>query len=200
MDKDDVEVVAFQGENTFYKHTLSKFYVFCILFILGIGSNFVSIVFSFAINPVSGTGWILFNVISGAISCHYMIQISNITKLESIFEIICFMGGGRASIIYFSFVFFSYYGIGASMNIAGAVANISYNLETTYSSIYSFPETNIILIAINILVLPFCFYKDVHKLKYYAVFLVFSNFLIFFALIIGSINSSPDNVNDTTSV
>jgi hypothetical protein len=73
MDKDDVEVVAFQGDNTFYKHTLSKFYVFCILFIIGIGSNFVSIIFFFASNPVTATLWTLFNVVSVFISCHYLI-------------------------------------------------------------------------------------------------------------------------------
>jgi amino acid permease len=41
-------------------------------------------------------------------------------------------------------------------------------------------------------VFPFCLYKDVHKLKYYAVFVVFTNFLIFIVLIFGSIPSFRD--------
>src|SRR4051812_13339184 len=61
-----------------------------------------------------------------------------------------------------------------------------------YSYLYSVPYTNIILIASCFIIFPFCLYKDVHKLKYYAVFLVLTNFLIFIVLISGSITTFID--------
>src|SRR5258708_1912601 len=60
LEQEDVEVVAFQGENTYIKHTLSKTYIFCILFNLGIGSSFPNILYEFAVSPIAGSFFILF--------------------------------------------------------------------------------------------------------------------------------------------
>jgi hypothetical protein len=202
LEQEDVEVVAFQGDNTYIKHTLSKFYIVCILFILGIGSSFPNILYEFAANPVTASFFIILNVTSGFISCHYLIQISVITKLESIFEILAFMGGGRASIIFFSFVFFSMYGFAPCVTMANSISYLSYEIQKFYPTYYSPPSTNILLISVNMLMFPFCLYKDVHTLKYYAVFLVILNLALFTCLILASIiifeqpgDLSPNNIN-----
>lgn len=90
----------------------------CILFLLSGGSNFLNIIYPFSANPISSTFLIMFNIASGYISCHFIIQTVRITKLDSMFEIACLLSEGRASVLWLSSLLFTYYGLGPCIFLA----------------------------------------------------------------------------------
>jgi hypothetical protein len=47
---------------------------------------------------------LVFNYLSGLLSCYFLIQTCMITNLESLQELVYFFGGGRAGVLFITFM------------------------------------------------------------------------------------------------
>ena len=125
--------------------------------------------------PFSTILLLLFNVLSGLVSCYYYIKVSNITELHSIFEIASYIIGGRAVILFFSFVYFIMYCYETATRFAlqdlfiyffTEMISIDDGTKSNFEDSWSFI---LFLFLFNFLLFPLCLYKDLYKFKNFAV-------------------------------
>jgi hypothetical protein len=89
-------------------HLSCKFAIFMLLG-AALGSGFLSLPYSFQKYTIESMShstnfkasfMLLFNYVSGLISCYFLIETCILTNLESFQELIFFYGGGRAGILF----------------------------------------------------------------------------------------------------